>query len=784
MAGRIWFAGSSKDRFTGTVPRFKRERGDKIDLSHKVSIVGNPPNGTLVWSGETPAPWGVWYEEGLVSLDVKIDANGDSAADYEVRVGGVDNLTAGDFILPKAQTIQPPVDPPVVPDPVPVPIDPPVVPDPRPVPLPISSVRILIRGQSNSLLLCDRGGIPPLRDGLRAAGIEPTLIYSWNEPNATIHSGTAFLDWIKDGKQEGVRKKIAGLSAAQKAAPFEVVWMQNESDGKDKVFTTEEYEAAVRADAAMMRSAAGRTAAEMPYLFVPVRYPYRARWPQIQAAFERMAADKAFNARISWAAWGSDILMNGGPEAGNNSSHLGDEDAKRVGKNLVPDILASLSGSQVTPAPTPTIAVDLPDARVGRREVVVSTVAVPEFEVAVFEDDAARNWPWRARSGPYKADASGKTKVPVNLEAPGDKVKAFSAALSIDANSGPAIPDPDAPPAPTPPPPVPIKTDGQNWLLHSKMGAGVNQERFTVVEHKDARTPAYYRHYLDVWGVRQVRIFAVMGAEWYKGGWGASDVEPWLAAVDASVQAGVPVTHYDCMDVVGDWLLTHVDGKPTDFAKRTDDFIAMMGGLIAKRGWPTDRVMVGSTNEYGGTRGNAFWKPFRFKWNKTLRDALPAHTLVEGPSVWKDPRSLVDPNFVPWGSEPKQGRFEPYPDENMYIDCHHYLGWDAAGMAGLAQKCLDWSKANNRPVYWGEAGFDSAEGDNAANFGKWVQRIDAQLAHESICRVLPTWWAVTNGSAWPMCPYGWNRLRTEGGLDKKVPAWSRRIDAVIGHPTA
>lgn len=782
MAGKIWFAGSGTDRFIGTVPRFKRARGDKIDLSQKVALLGSPPNGALVWSGETAAPWGVWYEEGLVSLDVKIDANGDGAADYEVRVGGVDSLTAEDFIFPKAQTVQPPVDPPVVPEPRPPEPKPPE-PEP-PVPLPASGARILIRGQSNSLLVCERGGIPPLQDGLKAGGITPTLIYSWNEANATIHSGTAFLDWVGDGKQEGIRKKIAGLSAARKAAPFVVLWMHNESDGKDKVFTTEEYESAVRADAAMMRTAAGRTAAEMPYLFVPVRYPYRTRWPQIQAAFERMAGDKAFNARISWAAWGNDILMNGGPEAGNNSSHLGDDDAKRVGRNLVPDILALLSGTQVTPAPIPTISVDLPDARVGRREVVVSTVAVPEFEIAVFEDDASRNWPWRARSGPYKADVSGKTTVPVNLEAPGDKVKAFNAALSIDANSGPAIADPDAPvvpPQPKPPtPPEPVRTDKQNWLLHSKMGAGVNQERFTVVEHKDARTPAYYKHYLDVWGVRQVRIFAVMGAEWYKGGWGAGDVEPWLQAVDAAVAAGVPVVHYDCMDVVGDWQLVGADGKPNDYAKRTDDFINMMGGAIAKRGWPDDVVMIGSTNEYGGTKGNGFWKPYRFRWLKMLRDTNPNKTLVEGPSVWKDPRSLFDPNFVPWGNEPKQGVFEPYPDDNMFTDIHHYLDWDAKGMASIADRCLAWSKANNRPVYGGEWGFDSPAGDNAANYAKWVSRIDAQLAHESICKILPTWWAVTNGSAWPMCPYGWNRLRTEGGLDKKVPAWSKRIDAGIG----
>ena len=41
-------------------------------------------------------------------------------------------------------------------------------------------------------------GAKHLRDLLPGAD----LIYAWNEPDATIHSGTAFLDWVKDGKQE------------------------------------------------------------------------------------------------------------------------------------------------------------------------------------------------------------------------------------------------------------------------------------------------------------------------------------------------------------------------------------------------------------------------------------------------------------------------------------------------------------------------------------------------------------------------------------------------------
>ena len=81
---------------------------------------------------------------------------------------------------------------------------------------------------------------------------------------------------------------------------------------------------------------------------------------------------------------------------------------------------------------------------------MVTTKAVADFEVAVFEDDPARNWPWRARSGPFKVDPSGVTTVPVNLVAAGDKVKAFNATAGIDANSGPAVPDPDAPPPPPP----------------------------------------------------------------------------------------------------------------------------------------------------------------------------------------------------------------------------------------------------------------------------------------------------------------------------------------------
>ena len=304
---------------------------------------------------------------------------------------------------------------------------------------------------------------------------------------------------------------------------------------------------------------------------------------------------------------------------------------------------------------------------------------------------------------------------------------------------------------------------------------GVNQERFTAVSHGEARSPAYYRRYRDM-GFRNVRFFVPAGFEPWQVGLSskASDIAGYLDAVQACVDSGMPVTHIDGTDVIGDWQLDGQGGN----VSAANNYVRMFAEAVAKRNYPTDRVIVGACNEYGGTKGNGFWEPHRVRWNGYLRDALPNHTIVEGPSVWKDPRSLFDPNFVPWGNEPKQGNFNPWNDANSLIDCHHYMGWDAGGMNWIGEQVLAWCAANGRKMYMGEHGFDAADGNKAADVPNWIRRMDAESAYDNINRMKQCWWAVTDGSAWRMNAPGGNYLRD--GLDVAVKRWAGRIDKSNG----
>ena len=136
--------------------------------------------------------------------------------------------------------------------------------------------------------------------------------------------------------------------------------------------------------------------------------------------------------------------------------------------------------------------------------------------------------------------------------------------------------------------------------------------------------------------------------------------------MQACVDSGMPVTHLDICDVMG----------PEHMTSATDDYLARVAELVAGMNLPVDRFIIGAVNEYGGGT-NASWKADRIRLNQIVRDALPDHTIVEGPGNWKGAESLFRPNNKS-GEFPATGgvgTYEPWEDTNTIQDVHHYYGW-------------------------------------------------------------------------------------------------------------
>ncbi len=277
----------------------------------------------------------------------------------------------------------------------------------------------------------------------------------------------------------------------------------------------------------------------------------------------------------------------------------------------------------------------------------------------------------------------------------------------------------------------------------------MNQERFTVRDHSSARTPSYYQRYRDM-GFRHVRFFIPYGVDW-SGVNGAGDINPWLEAVRACVDSGMPVTHLDLSDVM--W--------PYQMGQSFDDYIAAACDKIAPMNLPKDRFIIGAINEYGGY-DNPQWKPHRFRTNQIIRNKLPGHTIVEGPGYWKNIQCLFDPGFRNNDLPNGPGVYEPWPDPNTIQDVHHYYDWAFADMDWLARECLNWGQRNGRAVFSGEWGFGHLTNDRYGHMIQlWVDRFEQQSTQLSIAKIRPTLWAVTDGNDWRMNEYGSNTIRPE-----------------------
>lgn len=203
-------------------------------------------------------------------------------------------------------------------------------------------LNILLRGQSNSILLNDSGGMQVIVAALEGAlGFDGTtnrinlIGNSQTAPDAggdaTEYGGTSFLpsatslgNWVApvngdpaqgftDGALEtAMLRHLRGLPDNVRAAPTVVLWMHDESDSMTSGLTTAEWEAAVRHDATEVRAAlGGQSAATVPYGFVDV-VPFdpglAASMQAIKVGMADLVADPTFDGFI--AAHAGDMDMD------------------------------------------------------------------------------------------------------------------------------------------------------------------------------------------------------------------------------------------------------------------------------------------------------------------------------------------------------------------------------------------------------------------------------------------------------------------------------------------
>lgn len=221
-------------------------------------------------------------------------------------------------------------------------------------------LNILLRGQSNAQLMGEyNGGARDMAEKVEALlgfdGINDKVRLQYSstaDTGKTVFSGTSFLtEWLKPdaagadgwaiGRQEqSLLNFIGNLPDARKADPTAVVWLHSEYDSRDASLTPAEFASAVRFDAALVRQAYGKSAAELPYLFVSA-IPYGQGTDQghqaIRSAMEGLVADPAFNARIAARALDTDMDfqdITGDGKADFGGPHQSDDDGRQTADRI------------------------------------------------------------------------------------------------------------------------------------------------------------------------------------------------------------------------------------------------------------------------------------------------------------------------------------------------------------------------------------------------------------------------------------------------------------------
>jgi hypothetical protein len=250
-----------------------------------------------------------------------------------------------------------------------------------------SDVNILVRGQSNAERFVDYGGAARLEQRLEAAlnDININIVESHNQQLNTIYSGSAFLDWDTDGKQQDLVAFLEGQPADIRDNPTITLWMHNEFDGETAGVSTGQWTSEVRADAALVRSAFGQGADTTPYVFTYVPFPtfQDGSLQAIQNGMWQLSSDGTFNARFDSNAMDG-IAMDG--DGYNNSRHMGSLDALRVADQLMPgmtEVVSSLANVAVMPAAGDSI-VSTPQAEMPIIAEVVDWDAIAAQVIANF----------------------------------------------------------------------------------------------------------------------------------------------------------------------------------------------------------------------------------------------------------------------------------------------------------------------------------------------------------------------------------------------------------------
>jgi hypothetical protein len=198
-----------------------------------------------------------------------------------------------------------------------------------------ADVNVLIRGQSNAALFTGFGAAGSLEQQLEAMvpGVDVHILAEYDTATSTMYPATGFLDWPRDGEQQGLLAFIRAEPADIRDNPTITLWMHNEFDANTPGVTTDQWTAAVRSDAALVRDALGQGAATTPYAFTYVNYPFTAEGsPEaIKAGMTQLSADPGFNARFDGTALDGLAMDGPGYPPG---GHIGYGDAYVVAGRL------------------------------------------------------------------------------------------------------------------------------------------------------------------------------------------------------------------------------------------------------------------------------------------------------------------------------------------------------------------------------------------------------------------------------------------------------------------
>ncbi len=318
---------------------------------------------------------------------------------------------------------------------------------------------ILLRGQSNAILLAEQDRYAAMAhldsEVQRLLGFDGktdninVVFDRYGEKGVTAVGGTGLLtDWMQQDAagnwQAGRLEKelLKYIDQHPSEAPVTaVLWLHSEYDSANRSITADKWEAAVRADAALVRDALGKDAASAPYMFVSA-FPYGsgtdAGHQAIRLGMEELAADPAFGGHI--AARAQDLNMATDNQDGNWSTteygggHFSPEDGMLVAHRAAQSIAEAFAAYAKPGSP-----IALANGNIDNLgpEVVTAQRSAPDTLLVDVRHDAAAGF------SALNEAAAGGLGWSVRL---GDSVVRADAAQVVDADTlqlhfGAALPD-------------------------------------------------------------------------------------------------------------------------------------------------------------------------------------------------------------------------------------------------------------------------------------------------------------------------------------------------------